>query len=88
MDRDTPLQEGGTEGHSTLDIFLVSLQAIHKKEYLPALGFSEAMKPWGSSLLFIETVWIGCAPFIWEMTSDDMLWSELAGLTVTHPTLC
>lgn len=55
MDRDPPIKEGGTrkEDHSTLDIFLVSFQAIHKKEYFPALGFSEAMKPWGSSLLFI-----------------------------------
>lgn len=44
---------GGTEGHPTLDIFLVLFQAFHKKDYFPALGFSEAMKPRGSSLLFI-----------------------------------
>lgn len=48
-----PPKAGGTEGHPTLDIFLVPFQAFHKKDYFPALGFSEAMKPRGSSLLFI-----------------------------------
>lgn len=42
-----------SEGHSTLDRFLVPVQVFQKKDYSPALGFSEALKPWALSLLFI-----------------------------------